>query len=93
MLDYKNSKESLVNKTASEIDNLKVEKEKELKVALQNLHEVEIKELQVSKEIIQLQLIKKDLQIALSKAKHNARTLMLDVKILISEFFQAKDGR
>ena len=80
------------NLTASQIDNLKVEKEKELQLAFKNQHEIEIAELEISKEIVKLQLTRKDLQIALSKAKHNVRTLGLDVKILISQFFQAKNG-
>lgn len=83
----------LVNMTASQIDNLKVEKEKELQHAQLNLHEVEIKELELSKQIIILQGQKKDFQIAISKARQIVRTLSLDIKILVSQFWQAKDNR
>ena len=83
----------LSNKTASEIDLLKVEKEKELQKAQANLHQVELEELEVGKQIILLQGKRKDLQIAMSKAKQIVRTLNLDVKILTSQFWQAKDGR
>lgn len=81
------------NMTASEIDNLKVEKEKELKIAQQALYEVELKELELAKQIVILQGQRKDLQIAISKARQIVRTLNLDIKIIISEFWRAKDGR
>lgn len=81
------------NMTASEIDALKVSKEKELQIAQNNLHIVEIKELELGKQIIDLQGQRKDLQIAASKAKQIVRTLSLDIKILISEFWAARDNR
>ena len=79
--------------TASEIDGVKVEKEKELKVAQVNLHEVELKELELAKKIIILQGERKDYQIAQSKARQIVRTLNLDIKIITSEFWRAKDNR
>lgn len=82
-----------VNMTATEIDGLKVAREKELKIAQSVLNEVELKTLELSKEICKLQLDKKDLQIALTKAKHTAKTISLDVKILTSEFWRARDNR
>jgi len=85
--------ENISKLTASQIDNLKVEKEKELQQAQANLHEVEIKELELGKQIVMLQAQRKDLQIALSKAKQIVRTLNLDVRILTSEFWRARDNR
>jgi molybdopterin-biosynthesis enzyme MoeA-like protein len=82
-----------VNMTTSEIDNLKIEKEKELREAQKSLYEVELKELQLSKQIVDLQSQKKDFQIAASKARHIVRTLSLDIKILIAEFWRSKDNR
>ncbi len=81
------------NMTASEIDLKKVEVEKELQKAQDSLHNVEIEELEMGKKIIILQGQRKDLQIALSKAKQIVRTLNLDIKILTSEFWRARDGR
>lgn len=80
------------NMTASEIDNLKVCKEKELKIAQENLYKVEIEELEIAKQIVILQTKRKDLQIAGSKARHIVRTLNLDIKILTSEFWSAKNS-
>ena len=82
-----------VNMTASQIDNMKVAREKELKIAQSVLHEVELRALELSKDICKLQLEKKDLQIAITKAKHTVRTMSLDVKILTSEFWAARDNR
>lgn len=81
------------NMTASEIDNLKVAKEKELRVAQENLHRVEIEELELARQIIGLQSKRKDTQILGSKARQIVRTLNLDIKILTSLFWRARDGR
>ena len=81
------------NMTASEIDNLKVEKEKEYQKALNDLHEVELKELEIAKRIVALQSQRKDYQIAKEKARHIVRTLAIDIKILTSVFWKCKDGR
>jgi len=81
------------NMTASNIDLLKVEKEKELQIAQGNLHEVDIAELAVAKTIVGLQMDRKDLQIAKSKAKQIVRTLVLDIKIITSEYWRARDNR
>jgi len=78
--------------TATEIDLLKVEKEKELQKAQLDSHTVELAELEIAKKIVLLQGERKDLQIAGSKAKQSVRTLALDVKILTSEFWRTKNG-
>ncbi len=78
--------------TAAEIDTLKVEKEKELQKAQADLHEVELKELELAKKIVTLQGERKDYQIAQSKARQIVRTLNLDIKIIISYFWSAKNG-
>lgn len=82
-----------VNLTASQIDEKKVELEKELQKAQANLHEVELKELEIAKQIIILQGQRKDIQISAAKARQIVRTLSLDIKIVTSAFWQAKDGR
>jgi molybdopterin-biosynthesis enzyme MoeA-like protein len=79
--------------TATEIDNLKCKKELELKDAENNLHVVDIEELEIGKQIISLQMKRKDLQIALSKAKHIVKNLTIDIRIITSAFWKAKDGR
>jgi molybdopterin-biosynthesis enzyme MoeA-like protein len=84
-----NERESM---NSTEIDLLKTEKEKELREAQKNLHEVELAELELSKQIVDLQAQRKPLQIAISKARHTVRTLSLDIKILISEFWAARNG-
>jgi len=83
----------LVNLTASQIDNLKVEKEKELRIAEDNLHKVALEKLELGKQIILLEGQSKDLQIAISKARHITKILESDIRILTSEFWRAKDSR
>ena len=82
----------LNNLSASEIDNIKVETEKKLQKAQANLHTIELEELVLAKQIVILQGQRKDLQIAGSKAKQIVRTLNLDIKIITSAFWNAKNG-
>lgn len=82
----------LTNLTATQIDEKKVEFEKKLQVAQGNLSEIEIEELEIGKQIIELQSKRKDLQIAESKAKQIVRTLTLDIRILTSAFWNVKNG-
>ncbi len=81
----------LINKTATEIDLLKVEKEKELQTAQENLFKIELEELEIAKEIIILQGKRKDFQIAMAKAKQIVKTLLIDIRILTSYFWNAKN--
>lgn len=81
------------NLTASQIDLKKCDMEKELLAAQDNLHKVEIEELELGKKIINLQSQRKDLQISASKAKQIVRELSANVRILTSKFWRAKDNR
>lgn len=81
------------NMTASEIDLKKVELEKELQQAQENLYKVELAELEIAKKIVILQGERKDYQIAASKARQIVRILNLDIKIITSEFWRARDSR
>lgn len=74
-----------------DIDLKKVEKEKELQIAQQNLSTVEIAEMELGKKILIFQVDRKDLQIAISKAKQNVRSLTLEVKMLVSLFWRKKN--
>lgn len=80
------------NLTASEIDTLKVEKEKKLQDAQRNLFEVEQKVLEIGHKILVLQTEKKEYQIAESKAQHIVKTINLDIKIIASAFWNARNG-
>lgn len=85
--------EDVTNLTASQIDQKKCEEEKKLIEAQNNLHKVEIEELELGKQIIMLQAQRKDLQIAASKAKQIVRELAANVRIMTSQFWQARDNR
>jgi hypothetical protein len=81
------------NLTASQIDEKRVEEEKKLIIAQNNLHNVEIEELELGKQIILLQAQRKDLQVSISKAKQIVRELASNVRVLTSLFWRAKDNR
>jgi molybdopterin-biosynthesis enzyme MoeA-like protein len=94
MSEWMEQKEyDFTNMTCSEIDALKVEKEKALQQAQSNLNCVEVEELELAKKIIDLQSKRKDLQIVASKARQIVRTLNLDIKIITSAFWSARDNR
>ena len=78
------------NMTAEEIDNEKCKKEAELQEAQKSLSAIEVADLEIGKKIVLLQVQRKDLQIALSKAKQVVRTLALEIKIATSYFWKVK---
>ena len=80
-------------RTATEIDDLKCQKETELNEAEKNLSTIVVAELEIAKKIIMLQMQRKDLQIAVSKAKQVVKTLATEISILKSKYWKAKDGR
>jgi len=80
------------NMTSTEIDLLKVEKEKELQKAQATLHIVEIEELELAKKIVDLQSERKTLQISISKSKQIVRSLTLEIRILVSQFWRTKNA-
>jgi len=80
----------LTNLTAEQIDLKKVELEKELQKAQQDLSTIEIADLELGKQVLELQSKRKDLQIQISKAKQVVKTLVLDIKILTSAFWRAR---
>lgn len=93
IIDYqRDCLEENKQKTAQELDNEKVEKEKELKLAQQNLYQVEQAELELARQMAQLQAQRKDYQVAISKAKHIVKMLNIDIRILESQFWSAKNG-
>jgi hypothetical protein len=67
------------------------EKEKELKSMLTAHNVVEQEKLSTQREILVLQLKKKDLEIALDKSSHSIKQKNLEIKILTSEFWREKN--
>jgi peptidoglycan hydrolase CwlO-like protein len=81
------------NNTSSEdISNIIVEKEKELAKAINDQATVEQALLTLSKQILDLQFKRKDLQIALSKANQNVRLLNGELRVLRNQFFSARNS-
>ena len=68
------------------------EKEKELSQALKNLQEIEQAELLLARDILDLQRERKDLQIAKSKANHIVKQINIELRLLKSSFWKAKNS-
>ena len=83
---------NLEGKSSADIDTIKVEKEKELSVALDNCYAVEQERLLLQKDILGKQAAKKDLDIALSKAEHIVRQLNIEIKLLNNAFWNARNS-
>lgn len=79
------------NLSAYQIDEKIVEAEKELKELINQNQIVEQEKLNLQREILELQVKKKNLEISLSKSTTNIRQLTITLKILRSKFWAAKD--
>lgn len=75
-----------------EIENLRNEKTKELKVMIQSHEVVEQEKLNIQRQILELQLKKKDLEMALSKSKSNIKQKNIEISLLTSQFWAEKNS-
>jgi hypothetical protein len=78
--------------TSSEIANLVAEKENELKTALQSKEVVDQEEISLARQILELRLRKKDVELAISKAQYNVRQLEIEKRQLEKQFWSAKNS-
>ena len=78
-------------RSSSVIDMEKTQLEKDLKVAIGKKSVVEVAMHELSREILVLQVKKKDLSISLTKARMNVRVLEVDISLKTSEFFSTKN--
>jgi DNA gyrase/topoisomerase IV subunit A len=74
-----------------QIDNLKVEKEKEAISADRLYNIVEVAMNNIALEILRLRAKQKELEIVLDKAGHNKSVLKKQISILTSKFWNAKN--
>jgi len=74
-----------------EIENKKIEKRKELIMLIKNKEKIEIEMVTLSRQILDLQIRKKDLSIPLEKAKSLEKQLRLEIKNLEEEFWSIKN--
>ena len=75
-----------------DIENLRVEKMKELAIKQQNYAIVEQEYFSKQLSIIELQKSKKELEIMLSKEKSIIRTLNSQINILTSKYWHKRNG-
>jgi hypothetical protein len=84
--------DNLENISSSEISNIIDKKEGELSQAIKNYYITEQEKLVLQKVILEKQTLKKDLEIALSKAGHIVRQLNIELKLLRSKFWSVKNA-
>ena len=75
-----------------EISNLISDKEKELGIATNAFYDVEQEKLILQRQILELRIRQKDLEVALSKAGQNLKKMQLELKALRSFFWNAKNS-
>lgn len=76
----------LENLTKDQLEKLQVEKEQEYQEIINALTQVELEEIEIAKQILQLQLKRKELQSAIKKATHRVKVLsseLRNIKVLI----------
>ena len=78
--------------SSAEISNKIVEVEKELAEHLKQQEIVDLEKTAVEREMIVLELKKKDLTMALKKATYNTRQLELSRRQLEKQFWQVKNS-
>ena len=79
------------NRSSVEISQEIAEQQKSLKEALSNQHIVEQEILILQRQILNLQLKKKDLELSNSKAKHNIKQIALSIKLSTNDFWTTKN--
>jgi len=77
---------------SSEIANEIVKVEKALQQAIEAHQTVLDQQHQLSRQILELRISKKDSDILVDKSKSNIRKLQLDIKILESQFWKSKNS-
>jgi hypothetical protein len=84
--------EDIRNLSSAEISNLIAEKEKELGIATNIYYDVEQEKLLLQRQILELQIKKKDFEVSLSKASQNLKKMQLELKALRNFFWNAKNS-
>jgi predicted nucleic acid-binding Zn-ribbon protein len=77
---------------SNEIENIITGKEKELKQQLNDLSTIEQEKLYLQRQILEIQLQKKDLEQAIEKAKNTASQTKIELSLLTKQFWSEKRG-
>jgi peptidoglycan hydrolase CwlO-like protein len=79
------------NMSPDDIDNLKVEKEKELKQAEHAAALVKDESLSLAKQILEIRIKKNTLDQEYERARYNVKRIQSDIKVLTSKFWQSRN--
>jgi len=85
-------KEHLENNTSDDLSNSIVEKEKELRAAMQSLSIVEEEDTRLALEVAKLQLQRKQNQSGIIQGKHNVRRIMSEKRELERRFWDSRNN-
>ena len=75
-----------------ELENLQVQKEEELRLAMDSLNTVEVRDIELSKKIVELQLDRKNLATAITQGKHNLRRIASELRSIKPLIFRRLRG-
>jgi peptidoglycan hydrolase CwlO-like protein len=76
---------------ADDIDNMRVDKEKELKESEHSAALVKDEILALSKQILEIRIKKNTLDAEYERARYNVKRIQSDIKVLTSKFWQSKN--
>lgn len=79
-----------MEQTAQEISLIIDDKERELSKLLKDNQAIEQEKLLLQRAILEQQMKKKDLEIALSKSGHSIRQVSIEIKLLKNKFWSVK---
>ena len=82
----------LIDQNSAAISNLIDAKEKELSEALNVYQVIEQEKLLLQRKILNMQVRKKDLEIAEGKAGHNIKQINIEIKLLKNKFWNCKNS-
>lgn len=84
--------EDISKLSSAQISVLISEKEKELGQATNAYYDVEQEKLSLQRQILELRIKQKDIEVVLSKAGQNLKKMQLELKALRSFFWQARES-
>ena len=84
--------ENVSKLSSAEISNLIASKEKELGISTSAYYDIEQEKLLLQRQILELRIRQKDLEVALSKAGQNLKKMQLELKALRSFFWNARES-
>lgn len=81
-----------MSRTSAEISNEIADKEREQKQMNEAHRVVQQEKMDIERQIIELELKKKNLSMSLAQSAHSLKQNRIEIKLLTNEFWSAKDA-